>query len=54
MEYLKKLPLVAGVTACDTPKGTKLIGIIVADYDSTPGQVESLVNPNTVSGNIDK
>ena len=45
MKSLKNLPIVAGVTACDTPEGTNLIGIGVVAYDSNPGQVESLVTP---------
>ena len=54
MDSSENLPLVAGVTACDTQNGTKLIGIGVAAYDSTPGQVESLVNPNAITGDIDE
>ena len=54
MESSKNLPLVARFIACDTPEGTKIIGIGVAAYESTPGQVESLVNPNAVTGDINE
>ena len=54
MESSKNLRLVAGVTSCDTPEGTKLIDIGVAAYYSTPGQVVSLVNPKDVTGKINK
>ena len=38
MESTKNLPMVAAVTAIDTPMSTKLLGIGVSAYDGSPEQ----------------
>ena len=44
MESTKNLPMVAAVTAIDTPTGTKLLGLGVSAYDDSPEQDESLLS----------
>ena len=38
MEYTKNMPMIAAVTAIDTPTGTKLMGLRVISYDDSPDQ----------------
>ena len=54
MEYTKNLPMVAAVTAIDTPRSTKLLGTGVSAYDDSPDQDESLANPKLFACNIDE
>ena len=54
METVQNLPMVAAVTATDTPSGTHLLGIGVGAYDERPEQDESLLNPNVICYNIDE
>ena len=54
MKTIHHLPMVAAVTATNTPSGTHLLGIGVAAFDERPEQDESLVNPNVVSYVIDE
>ena len=54
MESTKNLPMVAAVTAIDTPTGTKVLGLGVSAYNDSPDQDESLANPNMFVCNIDE
>ena len=54
MESTKNLPMVAAVTAIDTPAGTRILGLGVRAYDDSPGQDESLGNPNVFVCDIDE
>ena len=54
MESTKNLPMVAAVTAIDTPTGTKVLGLGVSAYNDSPDQDESLANPNVFFCDIDE
>ena len=54
MESTKNLPMVAAVTAIDTPMGTTLLGLGVSAYNDSPEQDKSLANPNVFVCDIDE
>ena len=54
MESTKNLPMVAAVTAIDTPMGTKILGLGVSAYDDSPEQDKYLANPNMFVCDIDE
>ena len=54
MESTNNLPIVATLTAIDTPTGTQLLGLVVNAYDDSLEQDESLANLNVFVCDIDE